>query len=326
MNRTGLVHSFKSFEAASYQFLEKRMRAASHAGTWYEADGVELASQLTRLFSKAGTELSQVKALIVPHAGYRYAGQTAAWGYKCVDTKSVSRVFVIGPCHFQYLDGCAVPDSVLMEYSSPLGSIPLDLDVIRELRGQQDATFRVFKRSDDEEEHSIELHLPLIRFIFGSRKDVKLVPIYVGSLLQNEERLYGRILSKYFDDPSSLFIISSDLCHWGHKYRYTPRTYPNVTPVTYPHDTTSAKIESLDRQGMEFICNQDSEGFQKYLQTTGNTICGRNGILILLEILRHSRSKTKIDFVHYSQSEFLDATVTRNDSSVSYAAGVAQSL
>lgn len=302
------------------------MRAASHAGSWYAADGKELANQIDVLLNEAGSEASAVKALIVPHAGYRFSGQTAAWAYNSIAVTGISRVFVIGPSHFQYIDGCAIPDSTLSQYSTPLGSLLLDLDVIRELRGQQEACFRVFKRADDEEEHSIEMQLPFIRYAFANRKDVKLIPIYVGSLVQNEERLYGRVLAKYFDDPASLFIFSSDFCHWGHKFRFTPRMYPDVSPLTYTPGTTNGQIESLDRQGMELIANQDAEGFQKYLHSTGNTICGRNGIMILLEILRHSQGKVKIEFLHYSQSGLLPAAVARNDSSVSYAAGVIKQL
>jgi AmmeMemoRadiSam system protein B len=299
------------------------MRSASHAGSWYAAEAAELSNQISKLISIAGSETSPTKALIVPHAGYRYSGQTAAWAFKAVDTGSISRVFVIGPCHFQYVDGCALPDSSLSHYSTPLGPIPLDLEVIRELRGQQDAIFGVFKRQDDEEEHSIEMQLPFIRHIFGARADLRLVPIYVGSLVQSEERLYGRVLAKYFDDPSSLFIISSDFCHWGHRFRFTPRGYPIVEPLTFQAGTTSANIESLDRLGMGFIASQDAEGFHKYLQTTGNTICGRNSILILLEVLRYSQIKVHVDFLHYSQSGFLQDSDSRDDSSVSYAAAVA---
>jgi len=43
----------------------------------------------------------------------------------------------------------------------------------------------------------------------------------VGSLSLEKERHYGHILSKYLADPKNLFIISSDFCHWGQRFRYT---------------------------------------------------------------------------------------------------------
>jgi AmmeMemoRadiSam system protein B len=36
------------------------------------------------------------------------------------------RVFVIGPSHHAYLDGCALP--VLEKYETPLGALELDLE------------------------------------------------------------------------------------------------------------------------------------------------------------------------------------------------------
>ena len=47
------------------------------------------------------------------------------------------------------------------------------------------------------------------------------VPILVGSLSPEKEAKYGRIFAKYLADPSNLFIISSDFCHWGQRFRYT---------------------------------------------------------------------------------------------------------
>lgn len=35
------------------------------------------------------------------------------------------------------------------------------------------------------------------------------------------EARYGKILGPYLDDPSNLFIISSDFCHWGSRFNYT---------------------------------------------------------------------------------------------------------
>lgn len=51
---------------------------------------------------------------------------------------------------------------------------------------------------------------------FCSHKDeFSIVPVLVGALSENKELEYGKLLSKYLADPSNLFIISSDFCHWG---------------------------------------------------------------------------------------------------------------
>lgn len=35
------------------------------------------------------------------------------------------------------------------------------------------------------------------------------------------EAAYGRLLAPYLEDPGSLFIVSSDFCHWGRRFGYT---------------------------------------------------------------------------------------------------------
>lgn len=69
----------------------------------------------------------------------------------------------------------------------------------------------------DENEHSLEMHLPYIVKAFESRGAggmPPLVPIMVGALTPAAELQYGALLAKYLDDPANLFVISSDFCHW----------------------------------------------------------------------------------------------------------------
>jgi AmmeMemoRadiSam system protein B len=81
--------------------------------------------------------------------------------------------------------------------------------------------------SQDEDEHSLEMHLPYIYAIFSNdtppnptfdqRKYAAippLVPIMVGATNAPKEKEYGRLLAPYVANPENLFIISSDFCHW----------------------------------------------------------------------------------------------------------------
>lgn len=49
----------------------------------------------------------------------------------------------------------------------------------------------------------------------------KIVPIMVGGTNTERDRLYGELLSKYFQRPGTVFVISSDFCHWGERFSYT---------------------------------------------------------------------------------------------------------
>lgn len=62
----------------------------------------------------------------------------------------------------------------------------------------------------DEDEHSIEMHLPYVAKIMEDFKDnFTIIPIMVGSLTPQVEQMYGEIFAKYLADPQNLFVISS---------------------------------------------------------------------------------------------------------------------
>ena len=69
------------------------------------------------------------------------------------------------------------------------------------------------------------------------------MPILVGGLSTENEEVYGKLLSKYLADPSNLFVISSDFCHWGKRFSFT--TYDKA------HGQIYQSIEQMDRRGMK---------------------------------------------------------------------------
>lgn len=42
------------------------------------------------------------RAMIGPHAGYRYCGHVMAHAYKYIQPRGISRVFLLGPSHHVY--------------------------------------------------------------------------------------------------------------------------------------------------------------------------------------------------------------------------------
>ena len=98
------------------------------------------------------------------HAGYSYSGPPAAYAYRCIPASSptIKRVFMLGPSHHFYLDGCAL--SRCEEYETPIGNLPVDAAVNEELH--QTGEFEWMSRRVDEDEHSIEMHAPYVRKVF----------------------------------------------------------------------------------------------------------------------------------------------------------------
>lgn len=225
--------------------------------------------------------------------------------------EKVKRIFLLGPSHHTAFSGCALPPKSTTHYETPLGNIALDLEVIEKL-GKVKKSFVRLDQDEDEAEHSLEMHLPYIYHSMGEGAVFSLVPLMVGSLEGGLEDVYGQILAPYMDDESNFFIISSDFCHWGKRFGYTP-----FDPKT--HTEIFKYITDLDRQGMDAIETDSVLSFRQYLHQTKNTICGRNPILILLATHAHSKEKFSIQFVHYEQSS---QCLTSSDSSVSYASAV----
>lgn len=307
--------------------MSVRRRRASHTGSWYDSSPDKLRKLLSAWLSAAShgaassthplpSELP-VYAVIAPHAGYSYSGKTAAYAYAPIDVRRFSRVFVLGPSHHVYLqDRCAVSDAHLLE--TPLGELAVDREVVDGLLENADGQARFVRMSEDmdEAEHSIEMHLPYIRHVFA-RPDVKVVPIVVGSLSEEKERHFGRVLSSWIGDGETFFVISSDFCHWGTRFRYTR--------VDRQSEYIWQSIERMDREGMSIIESGDHAAFCSYLRRTENTICGRHPIGVLLSALsycsRHSERAFSIRFARYEQSSKCESF---SDSSVSYASALVQ--
>lgn len=300
--------------------MSTRRRRATHAGSWYDASPDHLRRSLSSWLAHASQSVSSspnIHAIIAPHAGYSYSGSTAAYAYTAVDPRRFSRIIILGPSHHVYLkDRCAVSDAHILE--TPLGDLLVDRDVIDGLLENSDRNTRFVKMSSDmdEAEHSIEMHLPYIRLVF-SGLDVKVVPIVVGSLSEDKERQFGRVLSSWIGDGETFFVISSDFCHWGTRFRYT-RLDRNVEYIWQ-------SIERLDREGMGCIESGDHCSFCRYQTRTENTVCGRHPIGVLMSALTycssHSNRTFNTRFVRYKQSS---RCVKMTDSSVSYASALVQ--
>ncbi|CAB3258256.1 unnamed protein product [Arctia plantaginis] len=308
------LESLKSeFEAKFPKFSERLIQEASEKiAKMIENDekSSELSRQLDLWLSKADLTHGPARAIIAPHAGYSYCGACAGFAYRQVSPVVVKRIFILGPSHHVRLGGCAL--SSLDKYQTPLYDLTIDKQIYAELEASRQ--FEWMDVQTDEDEHSIEMHLPYIAKVMEEFQTAfTIIPILVGSLTPEKEAKYGAILAPYLADPQNLFVISSDFCHWGNRFRYTWKD-SSRGPI---HQS----IEWLDKQGMDIIEKMDPRAFTEYLNKYGNTICGRHPIGVLLNAIVKLRSQTNsprmsMKFLKYAQSS---QCTSMQDSSVSYA-------
>jgi AmmeMemoRadiSam system protein B/AmmeMemoRadiSam system protein A len=236
-------------------------------------------------------------AIISPHAGYAYSGQTAAFGVKAAKAK-YKRVIVIGPSHqVPMLDVLSVPGDVT-HYKTPLGEIPLDTEFINKLL--QSPLFKDIPQAY-RTEHSVLMQLPLLQYRLG---DFKLVPIVAGQCSPQTVQKVASIL-KSLVDSNTLVVASSDFVHYGPNYDYVP--FDQNIPDG---------LKKLDMGAYDYISKLDSTGFSQYCDRTGATICGRVPIAILLSMLP---SGTRPELLKYARSGELTGDFTNSVSYLSVA-------
>ncbi|MCP4645042.1 MAG: AmmeMemoRadiSam system protein B, partial [bacterium] len=277
---------------------EKKVFPSLLAGRWYTADAEDLAAEIESYLDQADTPpLASVHALILPHAGYRYSGPTAAYGVKSVAGRRFSRVIVLGPTHGVAMRNAAsVPD--VTHYATPLGEAPLDVEFLDALKAfPQFVSIPEAHRG----EHSVQIEVPFLQQALG---EFRLVPIVVGQLDLATARAVARVLCSLIDEET-LVVVSSDFTHYGPRFEYVP----------FREDIPES-IEKLDMGAVQEIEKRDPASFMEYVEKTGATICGRNAIAVLLAMLP---SDSEALMLHYDTSGRMTGDATNSVSYLSIA-------
>jgi len=208
-------------------------------------------------------------------------------------------------------------------------------------------SFSLMEQHTDEAEHSGEMHYPFISKCFMDARDdysssetplppLKILPIMVGAISTSQEEDFGKILAPFLARPNIFAVISTDFCHWGERFRYSPMP-PGKKEINSPSPSSSKKngdceqiyqyIERLDRIGMDHISMQRPGAFAIYIKEYKNTICGRAPIGVYLNAIKANNhggvESLTLRFVKYAQSSQVQSS---HDSSVSYASAIARKV
>ena len=152
----------------------------------------------------------------------------------------------MGPSHKVYLDFCGT--TACDEWACPLGNVKIDKQTVADLCKADKDFIQQIDQEYEENEHSLEMHIPFIKKVFNdAQQDFTLVPIMVGQLDKEKLKKYAKILLPLFNDERTLFVVSSDFCHWGQRFQFTFK-YADE-PVIHK------SIEKLDKIGMGLIEN-----------------------------------------------------------------------
>jgi AmmeMemoRadiSam system protein B len=268
------------------------VRPSAIAGSWYPGSEPALRRTVQGYLDNAPVvDLpAPPLGLIVPHAGYMYSGQIAAHAYKQVSGHSYDTVIIISPIHRGYLPMSGAALTAAAAYSTPLGEVPLNADMVAAL----DDRLRLSLLRRDEE-HSLEIQIPFLQVALGS---FDLLPVMMADQsLAFAQELGDAIAGIVRDSKRNVLIVAStDLSHF-HSYESARR---------------------LDQVMLDHVNAYDIAGLAQALERGKTEACGGGPVLAAL-IAGRALGATSARILNYANSG--DVTGDRSRV-VGYAAGV----
>ena len=254
------------------------MRPSPLAGIWYPGDDRTLRQQVCDYMKDANPPKleGEVVALIAPHAGYRYSGQTAGYAFRCVRDMSPDIVAILSPFH----DYHPMPllTTAYQAYETPLGIIPVAQEAVSALNtylGEEigeDLEFIVQER-----EHAVEIELPFLQCALVSQ--FHLLPLMCST---NDAALMYRVgegLANVLKAHSNLLVASTDLSHFY----------------------TQAVADKLDQEMLHQIETFSPEGVLRVQQEGSGLACGVMAVVAVMVAAR-LLGANKAQVLHHSTS------------------------
>jgi len=196
-----------------------KVRSPAVAGSWYAGTSAGLRAQIEQCFTHkfgpgkpsrvAEKGPRSLVGLVCPHAGYVYSGPVAAHAYYKLAADGKPDVIVIfSPNHTGRGSALAVMNEGA--WRTPLGDVEIDAQTADQILRES----RIIDVDDRAHayEHSIELQLPFLQYLYGSA--FKFVPICF--LMQDLEssREVGEAVAKALSGKNALVIASTDMTHY----------------------------------------------------------------------------------------------------------------
>lgn len=204
----------------------------------YEREPEALRRQLRRLFTgpdgpglpaaaKSAKSNDKLRAVLVPHIDYARGGSTYGWGFKDIFDRSEASLFVIiGTSHFSSERFTLTRK----HFKTPLGIVQTDQDYIDRLVAHYgDGLFD--DRLAHLPEHSIELEVVILQYLYEGKRPIRIVPLVVGSFedcvfeqqspasVTKIQRMIEALRQVDRESKESIcYLISGDLAHIGPKF------------------------------------------------------------------------------------------------------------
>jgi hypothetical protein len=236
------------------------LRRAAVAGSWYPGTASALGAEVDAYLeaARAAPPPGRLVALVSPHAGLRYSGPVAAYGYGLLrGLEGDVTVVLVGPSHRAAFDGAAVHAHGAWE--TPLGRAPVDEEIAQALLDADPVVF------DDpgvhREEHSLEMQMPFLQRLLPG---LRIVPVMMGTQSREEVEALGQALAKALAGRRVLLVASSDLSHYQ--------------PAVVANRADAAVVDAVSRF--------DEEALLERLERHQNVACGGGPVVTVMKAAR----------------------------------------
>ena len=252
---------------------------------FYPGEKEELIASIEQCFNQGPGEIPEVGAWsnkvlggIVPHAGYIYSGQVAAYTYAALAKNGAPDVVcLLGTSHTGY------PAIGLMSHGiwrTPLGDIEVDREfsdlILKNTEIILDDTDQ-FLEYPHNQEHNLEVQLPFLQYLF---KNFKIVPITIPPTDAQSIQEAGISIAAAMQKTSKkIFVIAStDMTHYG------AQSYGFAPVGSAPIEKIIEFIKKTDGEIIDHITKFDYKGVLQAAHHT--TMCGPGSVATLLVIAK----------------------------------------
>lgn len=285
-------------------------RKPTVAGQFYPADRIgclreiEEALAARQIIEEHGGD---IVAGIVPHAGWMFSGDLACLVFSVIRKvhKEVDTFVIFGAAHRYFGSGAVVYG--VGKWATPLGEVDIDEELAGMISRLESATVG---EEAHRYEHSIEVQIPFVQYLFP---DAKIVPVVVepGESNVNFGSELGELIVKRAD-KKIVCIASTDLTHYGPRYGFCPagsgdvgiKWAKEVNDAEFINLALSMKAEELLRGSVE-----------------KQNACGPGAAAVVIEAAKKMGKKSGRLLVHTTSSEVMLRKFNQSsEESVGYAA------
>ncbi|AQT67134.1 Memo-like protein [Anaerohalosphaera lusitana] len=287
-------------------------RKPAVAGQFYAGSSKGCLAEVEECISvrKIKTELpGPIIGGIVPHAGWVFSGDLAGMVFSAVRQVNidVDTFVMFGAVHTYLNKYAAVYDSG--RWATPMGEIEVDEELANAII--DDTSCAVADKDIHRGEHSIEVQLPFIQYLF---KDAKIVPIMVPPTEFSLElgKNVGEIIKGIGDRKKIVCIASTDLTHYGPRYGYTPQG-TGKKALQWAKDTNDQEFIDLatSMQGRQLLIKAEEDW----------NACGPGAAAAVVEACAAQGREKGVMLAHSHSMEVMEAKFGETgDESVGYAA------